>query len=80
MCIRDSNYGIYAGFKFTPAIELKGIYYFQNLGDNMPVMDDSQKAWKAVLDVKQEALKFTSLWLQSVSYTHLDVYKRQVAV
>lgn len=59
-----NTYGIYAGFKFTPAIELKGIYYFQNLGDNMPVMDDSPKAWKAVLDVKQEALKFTSLWLQ----------------
>ena len=34
-----NNYGIYAGFKFTPAIELKGIYYFQKLGDNMPVMD-----------------------------------------
>ena len=27
-------------------------------------MEDSPKAWKAVLDVKQEALKFTSLWLQ----------------
>ena len=59
-----NNYGIYAGFKFTPAIELKGIYYFQKLGDNWAVAEDSPKAWKAVLDVKQEALKFTSLWLQ----------------
>ena len=59
-----NNYAIYAGFKFTPAIELKGIYYFQDLGDQWAVMEDSPKAWKAILDVKQEALKFTSLWLQ----------------
>ena len=25
---------------------------------------DSPKAWKAIVDVKQDALKFTSLWLE----------------
>jgi hypothetical protein len=28
-----NTYGIYAGFAFNPNVELKGIYYFQNLGD-----------------------------------------------
>ena len=55
------TYDVYAGFKFTPAIELKGTYYWQDLEG----WDGSDpKAWKAILDVKQEALKFTSLWLQ----------------
>jgi hypothetical protein len=67
-----SMYGVYAGFKFTPDIELKGIYYSQKVGDDRPgayvrangSIDDSSSAWKAILDVKQEALKFTSLWLE----------------
>ena len=66
------NYGIYGGFKFTPAIELKGIYYMQDLGYDVPTYsgfvagatEDSPKAWKAILDVKQEALKFTALWVE----------------
>ncbi len=48
---------IAAGFKFDPNWELKGAYY--------DVEGDS--AWKVALDVKQEALKFTSLWLEYVS-------------
>jgi hypothetical protein len=62
-----SQYGGYLGFKFTPDIELKGIYYMQNLGETRErylVDSDDPKAWKAILDVKQEALKFTSLWLE----------------
>ena len=54
---------------FNPNVELKGIYYFQNIGNDLArgedfIVDDSPKAWKAVLDVKQDLLKFTSLWLQ----------------
>lgn len=65
-----NTYGIYAGFAFNPNVELKGIYYFQNLGDDLALgFEDSPKAWKAVLDVKQDLLKFTSLWLQ---YMQID--------
>jgi hypothetical protein len=62
-----TTYGGYLGFKFTPEIELKGIYYTQKQGKDTPryVSDeDSANAWKAILDVQQEALKFTSLWLE----------------
>ena len=60
------NYGLYAGYKFTPAVELKGIYYFQDLGKDVSgaAYEDSPKAWKAVLDVKQDLLKFTGLWIE----------------
>ena len=66
-----NTYGVYAGFAFNPNVELKGIYYFQNLGDDIrgAALEDSPKAWKAVLDVKQDLLKFTSLWLQ---YEQID--------
>jgi hypothetical protein len=59
--------GVYGGFAPTPSIELKGIYYRQNLGDTWHgygQLDDNASAWKAILDVKQDALKFTSLWLE----------------
>ena len=67
-------YGFYAGFKFTPAVELKGIYYFQDLGSDVMTYgyggvragdtEDSPKAWKAILDIKQDLLKFTGLWIE----------------
>ncbi len=49
--VSDENvntYGIYAGFyRFNPNVELKGIYYFQNLGDDLALgFEDSPKAWK----------------------------------
>jgi hypothetical protein len=71
-----SMYGVYAGFKFTPDIELKGIYYGQSTGSDRPGYlapgwngagsgaDDSSSAWKVMLDVGQDTLKFTSLWLE----------------
>ncbi len=77
-----TNYGVYAGYKFTPAVQLKGIYYFQDLGDDVPVYvtgnaskylglginagntENSPKAWKAILDIKQDLLKFTGLWIE----------------
>ena len=72
--IFDANvntYGIYAGFAFNPNVELKGIYYFQNVGDDIygAGFEDDPRAWKVVLDVKQDLLKFTSLWLQ---YQQID--------
>jgi hypothetical protein len=61
----DNGYtaGIYAGFKFHPSVELKGIYYFQS-GDGEKFDDDSSNAWKAIIEVDQDLLKFTSLWLE----------------
>ena len=59
------NYGIYAGYHFTPAVALKGIYYAQGFDEGWGKgNNDDPKAWKAILDVKQEALKFTSLWVE----------------
>ncbi|HIR18360.1 MAG TPA: S-layer homology domain-containing protein [Candidatus Caccocola faecigallinarum] len=69
-----ANYGIYAKYDFTPAIGLKGVYYFQDLGDDVVTYggreiaanngDDSPTAWKAILDIDQDLLKFTSLWVE----------------
>ena len=62
--------GAYMGFAFTPSIELKALYYYQDLGtsyakaESNPLLDDSPAAWKVMLDVKQDALKYTSLWLE----------------
>ena len=69
-------YGIYANFKFTPQIELKGIYYFQELGRDVPApsfastgalagnTEDGPTAWKTILEIKQYLLKFTGLWIE----------------
>ena len=59
------QYGAYLSYSFTPAIALRGYYYWQDLGDN-PVADDSPATWSALLDVKQDLLKFTSLWVQYI--------------
>ena len=65
-----NTYGIYAGYSFTPAIQLKGVYYFQDNDDPAVAnIEDSPTAWKAILDVKQDLLKFTSLW---VEYAQMD--------
>lgn len=63
---------------FKPGITLKGQYFMQ---DNDPAWqatgllgggvayDDSPSAWKAVLEIDQDVLGFTSLWLE---YAQLD--------
>ena len=57
--------GAYMGFAFNPNIELKGLYYMQDLGTTVAAgYDDSPAAWKVILDVNQEALKYTGLWLE----------------
>ena len=62
-----NTYGLYAGFDFTPAVTLQGLYYFQNFdAKNLlaPVTNDSPKSWKAQLAIKQDLLKFTGLWIE----------------
>jgi len=64
------TYGVYAGYELTESVALRGIYYFQELGDDIATGGDSSpNAWKAIIDVQQEALKFTSLW---VEYSRID--------
>lgn len=58
---------IAAGFKFTPNWELKGAYYSESVDGLPAVIDNTASAWKLALDVKQEALKFTSLWIEYVN-------------
>jgi len=57
-------------FNFNPNIAFKGAYFMQ---DNDVAYgaagEDSPKAWKAIVDVKQDAFGFTSLWLE---YAKLD--------
>lgn len=60
-----NTYAGYMGYSFSPSVSLKGIYYMQDLGaDTAGGFEDSPRAWKAVLDIKQDALKFTDLWVE----------------
>ena len=57
-----------AGFKFGSGIELKGAYYKQDFDESRTSylgndIDDA-KAWKAILNVDQDVLRFTSLWVE----------------
>ena len=68
------TYNVYASFNFTPEVALQGIYYWQDLDDTSATHDsimyeDSPKAWKAVLDVKQDLLKFTAFRFE---YAQID--------
>ncbi|MDO4953456.1 MAG: hypothetical protein Q4E34_06505, partial [Synergistaceae bacterium] len=68
------TYGIYAGYKFTQDIALKGAYYWQKLSSDLTGKlfgedSSSENAWKVVLDIKQPALKFTSLWVEYAQMT-----------
>ena len=58
------TYGVYAGYSFTPAIQLKGVYYWQDIDGLDAGTEDSPTSWKAILEVKQDLLKFTSLWVE----------------
>ena len=64
-------------FDFNENIGLKGIYYHQNYDTEVlnaaglwvdALADDDYNAWKFIVDVKQDALKFTSLWLEYAHY------------
>ncbi|MDY9922164.1 MAG: S-layer homology domain-containing protein [Synergistota bacterium] len=61
----SNTYAGYMSYSFTPAISVKGIYYMQDLGTDLAAgFENKPKAWKVVLDVKQEVLKFTDLWVE----------------
>ena len=70
----DANvYGVYAGYQFVPGAILKGVFYYQDLGYNVPAYysgmvagntNDTPQAWKAIIDIKQDLLKFTGLWIE----------------
>jgi len=67
----DNTYGADMEFKFTPSVSLKGAYYKQNLWQKTAgtLANDSPKAYKVIVDAKQDLLKFTSLWLE---YAKID--------
>ena len=65
------------GFKFVDGLELKGAYYMEDLAADstlktmtgLPIADvDDPKAWKVALDVSQDVLKFTSLWVEYAKF------------
>ncbi|GHS92646.1 S-layer protein [Synergistales bacterium] len=65
-------------FNFNPNLAFKGIYYYQDgkmeeslsaPGQWSKIDFDNPSAWKAILDIKQDLLGFSSLWLE---YSHLD--------
>ena len=59
--------GVYGGINFMDGgLGLKGIYYWQKYDSafETATRDSKQHSWKAILDVKQSVLKFTSLWVE----------------
>jgi hypothetical protein len=88
--VKQLDLGVYAKFKFTPSVELKGIYYYRDLeqgisnntyiaNGSLPLLggwnydrnyvDDSFNAWKLILKLEQDLLKFTDL---QIEYAQID--------
>ena len=79
-----ADYGTYwadFGITFAPGFQFKGAYFMQDhdkpahldaLGGPYDVLadnyDDSPNAYKAIIDVSQDVLKFTSLWLEYAKF------------
>ncbi|WP_303150585.1 S-layer homology domain-containing protein [uncultured Cloacibacillus sp.] len=79
-----ATYSAYLSYNFTPAIALQGLYYWQDLDDGIVAVksdrgpagqqlgtEDSPTAWKAVLDIKQDVLKFTSLRFEYMQHDNM---------
>jgi hypothetical protein len=76
------HYWANLGFNFFNGVKLKGAYHMQkwNLMEDgttwlktlkdyeLAYMDDDPKAWRVILDVDQNVLKFTSLWVEYAKY------------
>lgn len=74
----DNNYGLktygaYASYEVVDDVKLKGVYYYQDIDSEIAKIganirantkNDDAQAWKVVLDVDQDVLKYTSLWLE----------------
>ena len=72
----DDNWNVYwasLGYKITSGIELKGTYFVEDIADDLVDAnksgDDAPEAFKVILDIKQDVLKFTDLWAE---YAHMD--------
>ncbi len=68
------KYGVYwasLGINFVPGLTLKGSYFMEDIDQLKGGIyeDDSPDAYQIVLDIKQNVLKFTSLWAE---YVHFD--------
>ncbi|MST54888.1 S-layer homology domain-containing protein [Pyramidobacter sp. SM-530-WT-4B] len=66
--VDDVNYKTYwagLGFSFMDGLELKGAYYMEDI-DGAAI--DDPKAFKVILDVSQDVLKFTSLWVEYAKF------------
>ena len=63
-----AQYGAYLSYNFTPSIALRGYFYMQDLDDGWKgtAIEDSPMTWSAQLDLKQDLLKFTSLYVQYI--------------
>lgn len=74
----NSLWTIFGGlrFNFNDNVAFKGIYYYQKVKAEHIVNnswtnyfdDDNANHWAVMLDVKQAALKYTSLWLEYGQY------------
>jgi len=67
------DYGTYwvdFGITFNPGFQFKGAYYMQDHDGPSGVanFDDSPSAYKAIIDVSQDTLKFTSLWIEYAKF------------
>lgn len=62
-----NTYWVAPKYDVTPDISLRGAYFMQSTSygaDTAPEPSTSPKAWRAILDIKQRLLKYTSLWLE----------------
>jgi hypothetical protein len=51
-------------FNFVQGASLHGIFYFQSRGGDDPAWDDNGNAWRVAVDLSQDLLNFTSLYLE----------------
>ncbi|HCA40308.1 MAG TPA: S-layer protein [Aminobacterium sp.] len=56
------------GVNFSDNWAVRGAYYKEDLGLNVTTGEDKPAAWQAILDVKQEALGFTSVWVEYLDF------------
>lgn len=75
-----ADYGTYwadFGITFAPGFQFKGAYFMQDFDKPAHLIgtytyidnyDDSPNAYKAIIDVSQDVLKFTSLWLEYAKF------------
>ena len=73
-----AQYGAYLSYNFTPSIALRSYFYMQDLDDGWKgtAIEDSPMTWSAHLDIKQDHLKFTSLYVQYIEQDNTRVGTR----